>query len=163
MRRAFFALWLMSAAVGLFFVGQVLHPPVGRFGSTASLLVIALWLVGVVPLSFAVWFRAQHRREELAVETALKLWKAGDPGAGKLLAEAIELALAEEDEAALRRLLDTLGASAPARLEAALSPFVKAATAWMRDDGGHSSREEHLAAARQAARPLLTELAEARP
>lgn len=163
MRRAFFALWLMSAAVGLFFVGQALHPPVGRFGSTASLLVIAVWLIAVVPLSFAVWFRSQHRREELAVETALKLWKAGDPGAGKLLAEAIELALAEEDEAALSRLLEALRASPPARLEAALQPFSKAALEWMKDNGGHSSRDEHLAAVRHAARPLLTELAEARP
>lgn len=160
MRRAFFALWLVSAAIGLFIIGQILHPPVGRFGSTASLIVIALWLVAVVPISFTVWFRAQRRREELAVETAVKLWKAGDPAAGKQVAEAIELALSEEDEAALKRLLDSLGANAPARLDEALKPFISAATEWMKDDGGSTSRNDHLDAVRAAARPLLAQLAQ---
>ncbi len=158
MRRALFVLWLVSAAVGLFVVGQRLHPPVGRLGSPASLLVIAVWLVAVVPLSFAAWFRAQHRREARAVETAVKRWRAGDPGAGRQVAEAIELVLSDEDEAALERLLDALGADAPARLGESLEPLIAAATAWMKDDGGHASREEHLEAVRAAARPLLAQL-----
>lgn len=160
MRRAFFALWLMSAVIGLFLVGQVLHPPVGQLGSPASLLVVAFWLVAVVPLSFGVWFKAQHQREARAVETALTLLKAGDPKAGRQVAEALELALAEEDEAALKKLLDSLGGHVPARLEASLAQLVTAAQVWMKDDGGHASRDEHLAAVREAARPLITQLAQ---
>lgn len=161
MRRVFFALWLVGAAVGLFLLGSLLHPPVGRLGSPSSLLVTAVWLVLVVPLSFAFWFKAQRRREELVVETALTLWKAGDPAAGALMAKAIELALEDEDERSLQKLLEALLASAPHRLDANLEAFVRAANDWLHDDGGHSSREEHLERARAAARPVVTQLSAA--
>jgi hypothetical protein len=159
MRRLFFSLWLVVAAVGLFLLGSNLHPPVGRFGSPSFLLVAAIWLVLVVPASFAAWFRAQRRREELVVEAALTLWKQGDPAAGALVAKAIELALEDEDERSLQRLLEVLLASSQ-RLDGPLESFVKAANAWLHDDGGHSSREEHLARAREAAQPLVMTLAQ---
>lgn len=158
MRRALFALWLVAAVVLLFVVGSWIHPPVTHFGSPSSLVVSVMWLVGVVPLSFRVWFRAEHRREQLVVETALNSWRAGAANAGALVARAIELALADEDEDSLRRLLEELSHRMPARLEATLMPFTQAATAWLSDDGGHSSRDEHLQAARDAARPLLIAL-----
>lgn len=158
MRRALFALWLVAMLVVLFGVGQLLYPPVAHFGSPGWLLVASIWLVGVVPLSFRVWFRLQHQREQQVVETALKSWRAGAADAGALVAQAIELALADEDEASLRRLMEVLAQSAPARLAPTLTPFMQAATEWLADDGGHSSRDEHLQRAREAARPLLPEL-----
>jgi len=154
MRRVLFALWLVAAAVILFGAGQWLHEPVGRLGSPASLLVIAIWLVGIVPLSFTWWFRVEHQREQQVVQTALSSWREQRADAGSLVAQAIELALADEDEDALKKLLEVL-ATAPARLDPALKPFMKAAQDWLSDDGGHSSRDEHLQAAREAARPLL--------
>lgn len=155
MRRALFALWLAAAAVVLFVVGQLIYPPVAHLGSPASLLVGAMYLVGVVPLSFTVWFRLQHQREQQVVQAALKAWREGTAGAGALVAQAIELALAEEDETALRALLQVLQQSAPAPLQATLKPFIQAATEWLADDGGHTSRDEHLEQARAAAQALL--------
>jgi hypothetical protein len=154
MKRVLFGLWLVVAAVVLFAVSQWIHPPVGNLGSPSSLLVIAIWLVGIVPISFTFWFRVQHRREQEVVQTALRSWREQTPNAGVLVAEAIELALADEDEDALKLLLEVL-ATAPAKLDPALKPFMKAAKEWITDDGGHSSRDEHLQAAREAARPLL--------
>ena len=159
MRRALFALWLLGALVLLFSVGSALYPPIAHLGSPSSLLISAIWLVGLVPLSFTVWFRLEHQREQQVVQTALNSWRESAPGAGALVAQALQLALAEEDEDALKQLLEVLSRSAPPRLpEAALQPFMKAATEWISDDGGHSSRDEHLERAREAAKPLLTAL-----
>jgi hypothetical protein len=154
MRRVLFALWLVAAAVIVFGVGQWVHEPVGRPGSPASLFVIATWLVGIVPLSFTLYFRLQHRREQEVVQAALRSWRVQAANSGVLVAQAIELALADEDEDALTKLLEVLG-TAPARLDPALKPFRKAAQEWLSDDGGHSSRDEHLQMVREAARPLL--------
>ncbi|HEY1086439.1 MAG TPA: hypothetical protein VGE37_02050 [Archangium sp.] len=161
MRRLFFVLWLVVAAVGLFGLGSMVHPPVGQPGTPAFLLVGAAWLVLVVPLSFAAWFRAKRRDEELVVETALTLWQQGDPGAGALVAMALELALEDEDERSLRRLLEVLLASTKERMDPSLERFVKAANDWLHDDGGHASREEHLERAREAAAAVMTRLASA--
>jgi hypothetical protein len=158
MRRALLALWLISSAVGLFLLGGALHAPVAQFGSPSSLMVTAIWLVGVVPLSMSFWFRLQRRRERDVIEAALETWREGTVGAGALLASAIEFALEEEDEDSLRRLLDALARSAPPTLEAPLQPFLKAAREWLSDDGGHASRVEHLERLKASARPLLPKL-----
>ena len=96
----------------------------------------------------------QHQREQAVVQHALGSWRDHTADAGALVAQAIELALADEDEDALKKLLEVL-ATAPARLDPALQPFMKASKEWLSDDGGHSSRDEHLQLAREAARPLL--------
>lgn len=158
MRRVLFGLWLVVSLVGLFVIGGLLHEPVFHFGSPSSLLVAAIWLVGVVPLSFSFWFRVQRTREQQLVDEALQSWRAGKPGAGALVARALEFALAEEDEDSLRRLLDVLARSAPAPLSQTLEPFMKAASEWLSDDGGHSSRDEHLERLKVSAASLLPQL-----
>lgn len=159
MRRALFALWLVSSAVCLFAIGALLNPAVLHFGSLYSLIVGALWTVLVAPLSFRFWFRVQRAREQQEVEQALKSWRDGAPGAGTLVAHALELVLAEEDEASLRRLLEVLEGGAPQQLEPALQPFRQAAQSWLRDDGGRSSRDEHLEQLKAAYRGLAPVLA----
>lgn len=158
MRRVLFGLWLVASLVGLFVTGGLFHEPVFHFGSPSSLLVAAVWLVGVVPLSFTYWFRVQRTREQQLVDAALQSWRAGAPGAGALVARALEFALAEEDEDSLRRLLDVLAHSAPPPLSHTLEPFMKAASEWLSDDGGHSSRDEHLERLKASAVPLLPQL-----
>lgn len=158
MRRALFALWLVSSAVCLFAIGALLNPAVLHFGSLYSLIVVAIWTVLVVPLSFRFWFRVQRAHEQQQVEQALKSWRDGAPGAGTLVAQALGLVLAEEDEASLRRLLDALEGGAP-KLGPALQPFLQAAQAWLRDEGGHSSRDEHLEQLKAAYRGLAPVLA----
>jgi hypothetical protein len=69
--------------------------------------------VGVVPASFAVWLRLQHRHEQEVVATALRSGREGAPNAGALLAQSIQEALADEDEDALKRLLEVLKTSPP--------------------------------------------------
>lgn len=158
MRRALFALWLVSSAACLFAIGALLNPAVLHFGSLYFLIVAALWTVLVVPLSFRFWFRVQRAREQQQVELALKSWRDGAPGAGTLVAHALELVLAEEDEASLRRLLEGLEGGPPT-LEPALQPFRQAAQAWLRDDRGRSSRDEHLEQLKAAYRGLAPVLA----
>ena len=158
MRRALFALWLVSSAVALVVCGAALHPPVMHIGSAAFLAVAATWLVGVVPISFFFWFQAQRRREREVVETALKTWREGTAGGGALVASAIELALDEEDEDSLRRLVEVLGRGAPATLGPVLDPFMQAAREWLADHGGRDSREVHLERLKATARPLIPKL-----
>ncbi len=162
MRRALFALWLAGSVGGLFLIGQLIHPPIAHFGSPSSLLIVAVWSVGVVPLSFAFWFRASRAREQEAVQRALLDWQRGVPGAGAELASALELVLSEEDEAALRRFLEVL-AKAPAPLQPAVGPFVEASRTWLADDGGLASRDEHLEHVKAAFRQLGPRLSETAP
>ena len=162
MRRLLFALWLVLSAVGLFAAARLIHPSVSHFGSPASLAVAVVWLVGVVPLSFAWWFHTQRRHERALVELALSSWREQRPGAGTLMAQALECSLAEEDEHALCRLLDALSWAPPQELDLALVPFMQAASEWLCDDGGHSSRREHLAHLKESAAPLLPVLAQRR-
>ncbi len=158
MRRVLFVLWLLVALALLFGVGSLLHSPIAEFGTPSFLIVSAIWLVGVVPASFAVWLRLQHRHEQEVVATALRSWNEGAPNAGPLLAQAIQEAIADEDEDALRRLLEVLKTRAPGNVGPALEPFMKAAHEWLSDDGGHSSRDAHLDRVREAARPVLAAL-----
>jgi hypothetical protein len=69
-----------------------------------------------------------------------------------MLEDVIEEALDEEDEKALLRLVQALEPSPDA------APFVAAAREWLRDNGGRSSRDEHLAAARERAHALVPKL-----
>ncbi len=162
MRRLLFALWLVLAAVGLFAAALAIHPSVAHFGSPASLAVAVVWLVGVVPLSFTWWFHTQRQQERSLVERALSSWRDQQPGAGALMARALEFSLAEEDEHSLCRLLDALSWAPPEELDVALIPFMQAATEWLCDDGGHSSRCEHLDQLKVSAAPLLPVLAQRR-
>lgn len=157
MRRALFALWLAGSVGVLFLIGQLVHPPIGHFGSPSSLIIVAIWSVGVVPLSFTWWFRASRRREQAAVQQALADWRKGVPGAGAEVAHALELVLSEEDEAELRRLLDVLG-QAPPTLQSSVQPFLRAAQEWLADDGGIASRDEHLERVKAAFRALGPQL-----
>lgn len=150
-------LWLLVALVLLFGVGSLFHSPVAEFGTPSFLIVSAIWLVGVVPGSFAVWLRMQHRHEQEVVAAALRSWREGAPNAGPLLGQAIVEALADEDEDALRRLLEVLKTT-PGRVGPTLEPFMQAAHEWLSDDGGHSSRDAHLDRVREAARPVLAAL-----
>lgn len=157
MRRALFGLWLAGSIGVLFLIGQLVHPPAAHFGSPSSLIIVALWSVGVVPLSFVFWFKASRAREQQAVSQALTDWQQGVPGAGAEVARALELVLSEEDEAALRRFLELLAHPPPA-LEPAVQPFIHAAQAWLADDGGLSSRDEHLERVKVAFRHLGPQL-----
>ena len=146
-------MWLAGSFGVLFLMGQLVHPAVAHFGSPSSLLIVAVWSVGVVPLSFTWWFRASRAREQAAVQRALTGWQQGAPGAGADVARALELVISEEDEAALRRFLEVLS-DAPAPLEPTVQPFLQAAAAWLADDGGMSSRDEHLERVKAAFRNL---------
>lgn len=160
MRRALLALWLAGSLVVLFCVGVLLHPPVAQFGSPSSLLIIALWSVGLVPLSFVFWFRSSRAREQEAVQRALTKWQQGLPGAGAEVARALELVIAEEDEAALERFLQLFSRTPPS-LPPAVQPFLLAAQAWLSDQGGLASREEHLDRVREALLQLGPQLSAA--
>ena len=138
---------------------MLLHPAVGQFGSPSSLLIIALWSVGLVPLSFVFWFRSSRAREQEAAQRALTTWQQGLPGAGAEVARALELVIAEEDEAALKRFLQ-LFSRTPPPLPPAVKPFLLAAKAWLGDQGGLASREEHLDRVRDALLQLGPELSE---
>lgn len=153
MRRALFALWLAGSVGVLFLIGQLVHPPIAHFGSPSSLLIVAVWSVGVVPLSFMLWFRASRAREQEAVQRALLDWQKGAPGAGAEVVSALELVLSEEDEAALRRFLEVF-ANAPPPLKPAVEPFMEAARTWLADNGGMASRDEHLEQVKVAFRQL---------
>lgn len=157
MRRVLFALWIVCTLALLFGVGSLFHSAVAEFGTPAFLIVSASWLVGVVPASFAVWLHLRHQHEQEVVATALRSWREGESNAGPFLREAIEEALADEDEDALRRLLEVLKTTAGS-VGPALEPFMKAANEWLADDGGHSSRDAHLDRVREAARPVLAAL-----
>ncbi len=137
MRRVLFVLWLLVVLAMLFGVGSLLHSP-AELGTSSFLIVSAIWLEGVVPASFAVWLRLQHRHEQEVVATALRSLSEGAPNAGPLLAEATQEAIADED--ALRRLLEVLKTRAPGKVGPALEPLLRAANEWLADDGGHSSR-----------------------
>jgi hypothetical protein len=145
MRRTLFGLWMVGTAAALLLLSLSLFP-----GSHRALIVSSLfWLLGIAPLSFTLWFRAQRRREEEDVDAALEAWRLAKPGAGQAIAKAIEEALEEEDEVSLARLIKALPA------DPTFTPFVTAAETWMHDDGGRSSRNDHLDAARELARPVL--------
>jgi len=138
-------MWFVSTAGALVILAAAVFP-----GSTvAKLGALLFWAVAIVPLSFTLFFRAQRRREEADVGAALEAWRLKTPGAGKAVAVALEEALDEEDEVSLKRLLFLI------EEEPQFSPFIAAARTWIADDGGRSSRMEHLDAARELARPLL--------
>jgi hypothetical protein len=158
MRRVLFVLWLVVALGVLFNVGSLIHSPVADFGTPSFLIVSAIWLVGVVSASFAVWLRQQHRHEQEVVATALRSWAEGAPNAGPLLGEALQEAIADEDEDALRRMLEVLKTRAPGKVGPALEPFLKAANEWPLTTAGHSSRDAHLDRVREAAQPVLAAL-----
>lgn len=147
MERALFGLWLVVSALVTSWLGFLVMPR--TVGVMSGLIA---WLLFVVPLSFRFWFDRKHAREVADVEAALRAWAARSPGAGRRLAVAIEEALDEEDEKALVRLLGAVEALPDA------APFVTAARGWLRDNGGRSSREEHLAAARESAHALVPKL-----
>lgn len=147
MRRVLFFGWLAATAAFLLLLSFTMFPH-----TSAWMISLAFWAVGVVPLSFKLWFNAQRRREEADVDAALEAWRTKAPGAGALMAKAIEEALDEEDELSLERLLLALDR------ESTAAPFISAARTWLKDDGGRDSREEHLQAARELARPLLPRL-----
>ncbi len=145
MRRVLFGLWLVSTLGVLFALSLTVFP-----GAKLALISCGLfWLLGVVPLSFLLWFRSARRREEADVDAALEAWHRRGPGAGRELAKAVQEALDEEDEVSLKRLLIVLEA------ETDFAPFIVAANRWMTDESGRSSRESHLEAAKELARPIL--------
>lgn len=147
MKRALFFGWLAATAAFLLLLSFSMFPH-----TSAWMISLAFWAVAVVPLSFKLWFNAQRRREEADVDAALEAWRTKAAGAGALMAKAIDEALEEEDEVSLERLLLALDDDGTAQ------PFIKAARTWLKDDGGRESREEHLEAARELARPLLPRL-----
>ncbi|MFZ5443551.1 MAG: hypothetical protein ACOZQL_26330 [Myxococcota bacterium] len=147
MRRALFYGWLLGSGALLGGVAWSAFPH-----TSAWMIALAFWAVAVVPLSFKLWFDAQHRREEADVDAAIEAWRTKAPGAGAKLAVALEEALDEEDERSMERLLAAL------EREPDAAPFIAAARTWMKDDGGRASRDEHLDAARELARPLLPRL-----
>jgi hypothetical protein len=153
MKPLLFALWLLVSSV-LFAVGA------GSVftWSGAWLLGVAVWAVAVVPLSFQRWFAARRRHEEDDTEAALRGWSARAPGAGALLATAVDEALEEEDERSLEKLVRALELSREESLRAERDAFVAAARTWLADEGGRSSREAHLEQARARARPLAERL-----
>lgn len=147
MRRVLFYGWLLLSGAFLGGLAWSAFPH-----TSAWMISLAFWAVAVVPLSFKLWFDAQRRREEADVDAALEAWRVKAPGAGAKLAVAIEEALDEEDERSLARLLQAL------EREPDASPFITAARTWLKDEGGRASRDEHLDAARELARPLLPRL-----
>lgn len=147
MRRVLFFGWLAATAAFLLLLSFSMFPH-----TAAWMISLAFWAVAVVPLSFKLWFNAQRRREEADVDAALEAWRTKAAGSGVLMAKALDEALEEEDERSLDRLLSAL------EQDTAAQPFVSAARTWLKDDGGRESREEHLQAARELARPLLPRL-----
>lgn len=147
MERALFGLWFVASAVITGWLGFLVMPR-----TTGVMTGLAAWALFVVPLSFKVWFDRKHAREVADVDAALSAWAARSPGAGGRLAIAIEEALDEEDERALVQLVQAVDALPDA------APFVSAAREWLRDNGGRSSREEHLARAREHAQALTPKL-----
>ena len=81
MRRVLFVLWLPVTLGLMFGVGSLIDSPVAEFGTPSFLIVSTIWLVAVVPASFAVWLR-QHRHEQEVVATA-RSWTEGAPNAGR--------------------------------------------------------------------------------
>jgi len=147
MERALLGLWLVVSGLMTGWLGYLVMPR-----STGVMSGLAAWVLFVVPLSFKFWFDRKHAREVADVEAALSAWAARSPGAGRRLATAIEEALDEEDEKALVRLLQAVESLPDA------APFVAAARDWLRDNGGRTSRDEHLAAARERAHALVPKL-----
>lgn len=145
MRRTLFGLWLVSSLAALMLLAVTVFP-----GSHRALISVGLfWVLGVSPLSFTLWFRAARRREEEDVDRALEAWRLRKPGSGAALALALQEALDEEDEVSLTRLTRTLEG------EPEFAGFVVAAQAWIKDNGGRSSRDEHLEHVKELARPML--------
>lgn len=147
MKRIAFYLWLISSGAFLGVMGWVFRPH-----GIAWMLALALWALLVVPLSFMWLFKREHQKEIADVETALSAWKARAPGAGKLMATALQESLDDEDEVSLERLLRVMEGDADA------APFIEAARGWIKHKGGRSAREEKLETVRAAMQPLLPRL-----
>ena len=146
MKPTYFALWLVASAFVLTGVAVATLPFLN-----AWLIGLLTWALLVVPLSFQRWFAAKRRREEDDTARAIKRWSAGAADAGALLAVAVDEALEEEDARSLEQLLQALTNPRGESLRPERDAFVAAARAWLADDGGRSSREAHLAAARESA------------
>jgi hypothetical protein len=145
MRRTLLGLWLVSMLAALVLLSLTLFP-----GAKVALIISTLlWILGVVPLSFTLWFRAQRRREEEDVDRALEAWRLKKPGSGAALALALQEALDEEDEVSLQRLIRTLDG------QPEFTGFITAAQVWMKDNGGRASRDQHLETVKELARPVL--------
>lgn len=149
MKPSLFGLWLVGSALVLIALAEVTLST-----HNAWLFGVMAWAVLVVPLSFQRWFAAKRRHEEDDTALALEHWRRGAPDAGALLAVAVEEALEEEDARSLERLLQAFDGAQSERLRPERDAFVTAARAWLAHEGGRSSRDAQLAAAREHARSL---------
>lgn len=151
--KLLFALGLVASAVLLAVLGEVAWP-----STSAWMLGLVLWAIGVVPVSFGIWFAKRRRHEEDDTEAALRSWAARTPQAGALLATAVDEALEEEDERSLERLVRALEDARDEAWRAERDAFISAVRVWLADAGGKSSRDAHFEAARERARPVLAHL-----
>ena len=119
---------------------------------TLWLFALSVWALLLVPITFHAFFTWHHNREQRDVVEAMRAWKAREPGAGVVMARALEEALDEEDERALTWLLTAL------EHEPAALPLVRAVRDWLLESGGRSAREARLAEAREAMRAVSSHL-----
>lgn len=153
MKPAYFAVWLVASAFVLTGLAVATLPFLN-----AWLVGLLTWALLVVPLSFQRWFAAKRRQEQDDTARAIERWSRGASDAGALLAVAVDEALEEEDARSLERLLQALNGAQSEPLRTERDAFVAAARAWLADDGSRASRDAHLAAAREQARPLTARL-----
>jgi hypothetical protein len=153
MKSILFSIWLVGSAVVLAVFAQSAFPH-----TAAWMFGLVAWAVVVVPLSFQRWFAARRRHEESDTELALRSWSKREANAGVLLAVAVDEALEEQDERSLQRLLGALEGPPGDALRPERDAFLAAARTWLADEGGRSSREAHLEAAREQARSLTARL-----
>ena len=148
MHRLLFASWVVVSGLIFFVVGLLGFPQ----SIVIRMLIQAVWVVAVVPFSFALYFHHTRKVEQAYVAQALQAWRAHAADAGEAMARAIDAALFEEDTIALNELLMEV------EREPACTEFIAVARVWMNDDRERSLREETLQAARVAAKDVRSRL-----